>query len=101
MEALGKVTLAKQAYIYLPINCITSQTTSNLKPPNFFIEGTSLTGFLEVFHSSLAQSTGKLCLNVLKKILASKFWQARESKGVKSFGTRNDLSCAHLVVPYV
>jgi len=42
---------------------------------------TSLTGFLEAFHSSLAQSAGELWLKLLGKIIAPKFWQARESKG--------------------
>jgi len=37
------------------------------------MEGTRLTGFIEAFHSSLAQSAGELWLKVLGKILAPKF----------------------------
>jgi len=37
----------------------------------FLIEGTSLTGSFEAFHSSLAQSTGELWLKLLGKSLES------------------------------
>jgi len=47
----------------------------------FLIEGASLTGYCEAFHSSLAQSVGELWLRVLGKILAPKFWLSQESKG--------------------
>jgi len=48
--------------------------------PNFLIENTNPTGFIEAFHSSPAQSAGELWLKVLGKNLAPKFCLTRDLK---------------------
>jgi len=77
VAAQGQVTFAKQAETYTSTYYVTPQIQNF---PIFVIESTRLTGSFEAFRGFLAQSAGELWLKALGKILAPKFWLARDLK---------------------